>query len=225
MIALFIDLYQNEEYNCTYFFQGHFMGLQLTGYYTNLENNKMRRYPTKVINVVGGPGTEKSLVAAAIILHLHLKGKSVEHVIDTAKQLVWQKDFEMLQNQHLVSSHQYKILKSIDGEVQFIVAEGSLPQMLYYNRTYQDNICDVEKTDKQIRKWMDEFDNLIIFVKRDLAKPYVRMGREQSEEEALDIDRRMANMFKNRGIQFHEIEPTVKAVEELMPSLIRQSQD
>ena len=55
---------------------------------------KMRLYPTKVINIIGGPACNKSLFSAAIILHLHLRGKTVEQIPDYARSLVWQRDYE-----------------------------------------------------------------------------------------------------------------------------------
>ena len=40
---------------------------------TPLPENKMRMYPTKVINIIGGPGCDKSLFSSAIILNLNLR--------------------------------------------------------------------------------------------------------------------------------------------------------
>ena len=46
----------------------------------HLPENKMRMYPTKVINIIGGPGCDKSLFSAAIILNLNLRHKTVEQI-------------------------------------------------------------------------------------------------------------------------------------------------
>ena len=60
--------------------------------YTNvpdiLPETKMRLYPTKIINIIGGPGCDKSLISSAIILYLHLHNKTVETIPDFAKSLV-----------------------------------------------------------------------------------------------------------------------------------------
>jgi hypothetical protein len=52
----------------------------MTLHYTTASNvlpeNKMRMYPTKVINIIGGPGCDKSLFSSAIILRLNLRHKS-----------------------------------------------------------------------------------------------------------------------------------------------------
>ena len=60
-----------------------------------LPENKMRLYPTKVINIIGGPGCDKSLISSAIILYLHLQNKTVETIPDYAKSLVWQKNYKV----------------------------------------------------------------------------------------------------------------------------------
>jgi len=122
--------------------------------YTNIANvlpeTKLRMYPTKVINIIGGPGCGKSMFSAAIVLFLHLHGKTVETIPDHAKALVWQRNFEVLKNQYFIAQRQFEMLNLLDGQVQFLVTESSLPQTLYYNENYEPNICDVAKTRAQI---------------------------------------------------------------------------
>lgn len=184
------------------------------------QTDKMRRYPTKIINLIGGPGSSKSLVAADIILQLHLQGKTVEHIADVAKYLVWQRDIEALKNQYYIAQKQYKMLKLIDGEVQYIVIEGALPQILYYNRNYKENICDMDKTEIQIKNWYKEFDNINIFVERGNL-PYVKSGRMQSEEEAKLVDQSMMNVLKKNNIPFTVVAPELSKINEFIKSHLK----
>jgi hypothetical protein len=128
------------------------MTIQYTYVAPHLPENKMRLYPTRVINIIGGPGSDKSLFTAAIILYLHLHHKTVELIPDYAKSVVWRKDFEALRNQYQIAQQQFQMLELLDGQVQYLVTEASLPQILYYNEFYPDNICDVGKTRKQIHR-------------------------------------------------------------------------
>ena len=64
------------------------MALQYTYTANQLPQAKMRIYPTKVINIIGGPGGDKSLVSAGIIVNLNLRQKIVEQIPDFAKSLV-----------------------------------------------------------------------------------------------------------------------------------------
>ena len=67
---------------------------------------------TRMINILGGPACEKSLFCAAIMLHLHLRRKTVEQVPDFAKLLVWQRDHDALKNQHHIAQRQFRMLES-----------------------------------------------------------------------------------------------------------------
>ncbi|MBY0573517.1 MAG: hypothetical protein K2P84_07535, partial [Undibacterium sp.] len=100
------------------------MSVQVTGASArHTQDNKMRMYPTKVINIIGGPGCDKSLFSSAIILNLNLRHKTVEQIPDYAKSLVWQKDFAALKNQYSVAQRQFEMLDLLDGQVQYLVTE------------------------------------------------------------------------------------------------------
>jgi hypothetical protein len=176
-----------------------------------LPENKMRLYPTKVINIIGGPGCDKSLFTAAIILHLNLHNKTVEQIPDFAKSLVWQKDYEALKNQYFIAQQQFRMLELLDGQVQFLVAECSLPQVLYYNETYPDNICDIAKTRKQILEWYKQHNNVNVMVERG-DKKYVHTGRFQDEEQAKEVDRGLRGVLRKEGIPFTLLKPELEAI-------------
>jgi len=163
------------------------MSILYTNVINHLPETKMRLYPTKVINIIGGPGCNKTLFSSAIVLYLSLHGKTVETIPDYAKSLVWQQNFEVLKNQYFIAQRQYEMLSLIDGQVHFLITECSLPQVLFYNENYADNICDVTKTRDQILDWYRQNDNVNILVDRANTK-YVRIGRFQDEEQAREVD-------------------------------------
>lgn len=196
------------------------MTMQYTYVSPHLPENKMRMYPTKVINIIGGPGCEKSLFTAAIILYLHLHHKSVELIPDYAKSLVWQKDYEGLRNQYKIAQQQFHMLELLDGQVQFLVGESSLPQILYYNEFFPDNICDVGKTRKQILDWYKQHNNINIMVERGDRK-YIRTGRFQDEEQAKEVDRGMRALLRREGIAFTALKPEVQAIHEFAATLLK----
>ena len=140
------------------------MTMQFTYVANHLPENKMRLYPTKVINIIGGPGCDKSLFTAAIILYLNLHHKTVEQIPDFAKSLVWQKDYEALRNQYFIAQQQFRMLELLDGQVQYLVTECALPQILFYNEHHPDNICDIGKTRTQILEWYKQHNNVNIMV-------------------------------------------------------------
>lgn len=186
------------------------MAIQYTSVANQLPENKMRLYPTQVINVIGGPGCDKSLITSAIILFLKLHNKTVEVIPDFAKSLVWQQNFEVLKNQYFIAQRQFEMLSLLDGQVQYLISECSLPQVMYYNENYLDNICDIGKTRAQILDWYGQFNNINILVERG-DRNYVRTGRFQDEEGARQIDRGLREMLEREELSFTslvaELEP------------------
>lgn len=188
------------------------MSMSYTYVTPHLPENKLRIYPTKVINIIGGPGCDKSLYSSAIVLKLHLMHKTVETVPDHAKGLVWQRDFDALRNQYGIALQQYRMIEVLDGQVQYLVTEGALPQLLYYNESYADNVCDVAKTREQILNWYKQFNNVNVLVQRDPEKKYVRSGRLQDEEDARHIDAELRGVLKREGIKYTELPPDHRAI-------------
>jgi hypothetical protein len=194
------------------------MSMQMTGNTHLTHESKMRLYPTKIINIIGGPGCDKSLFSSAIILNLNLRHKSVEQIPDYAKSLVWQKDFDALRNQYRIAQRQFEMLDLLNGQVQYLVTECALMQILYYNETYRHNICDVEKTRAQILDWYHQHDNINLLVQRS-DKKYVQTGRLQNEDEARRIDIELKELLLKEGIAFTEIAADIAAINNFARSL------
>jgi tRNA uridine 5-carbamoylmethylation protein Kti12 len=195
------------------------MTLQFTYAEPLLPENKMRMYPTKVINVIGGPGSAKSMCASALIVMLAQRGKTVEHIPDYAKSLVWQKDMETLRNQYHIAQQQFRMLELLDGQVHYLVTECSLPQILYYNEHYPENICDVSKTRAKILEWYGQHNNVNVFVDRLDDSKYIHTGRFQDEEQARNIDKAMRHTLNREHIPYTVLLPELSAVSAFAKSL------
>ena len=195
------------------------MSIQYTSVANHLPENKMRLYPTRVINVIGGPGCDKSLVTSAIILFLKLHNKTVEVIPDYAKSLVWQQNFEVLKNQYFIAQRQFEMLELLDGQIQFLLTECSLPQVLYYNEHYEDNICDIAKTRKQILEWYKQHNNVNVFVERGDRK-YVHTGRFKDEEQAQAIYRGLRGILTRENLKYTAVPPEVEAINTFAATLL-----
>jgi ABC-type dipeptide/oligopeptide/nickel transport system ATPase component len=196
------------------------MTIQYTYVTSHLPENKMRIYPTKIVNIIGGPGCDKSLFTSAIILYLNLHHKTVEQIPDFAKSLVWQKDYEALKNQYHIAQQQFRMIELLDGQVQYLVTECSLPQILYYNEHYPENICDVAKTKKQILEWYKQHNNVNLLVERGMDRKYIHTGRFQDEEQAKEVDRGMRGLLRREGVQFSSVKPDLEAINAFAASLL-----
>ncbi len=158
---------------------------------------------TYVINLIGGPSCGKSTLSALLFAKLKLNKKkySIEYVQEYAKHLVWTKQFDILNNQYYVTQYQYKLLKQMNGAVDFVITDGPLIQGMYYNMHNRDNISNVEKTEKFIVDCHSEFNNINIFLNRGNFE-YETQGRLQTEEESREIDVILKHLLKQKHIDF-----------------------
>ena len=159
---------------------------------------------TIVINMLSGPGSGKSTLAAELFVKMKKSGYRVEYLQEYAKKLVWQKDFEMLNNQHLVSYKYYQSIVAMKGCVDFIVLDSSLLNGLWYNRHNPENLSNIEKTEAIILKYCSEFSNLNFFINRGNYQ-YEHVGRIQTEEEACRIDQEIKVILKDLSVDYVEL--------------------
>lgn len=144
---------------------------------------------TQVINLLGGPGTGKSTLAAALYADMKLSGYSVEVVNEYAKELVYEDRHSELANQLYVTIGQYKKLSRLFGKVDYIITDSPLSLSKIYAKLYGYNpkiigdICDI---------YDDEVINKYYYLERHEEK-YQQEGRVQNEEEAIDIDECILN--------------------------------
>ena len=176
-------------------------------------------YPTKVVNIIGGPGCGKSLFSAAIMLHLHQHHKTVEQLPDHARLLVWRGDHDALRNQYQIALQQFRMLELLHTQVQYLVCECSLPQLLYYNAHYADNVCDIARTRAQILQWYGRHDNINVLVERGDG-PYVQAGRRQDEEGARAVDRALRVLLDQEHIAHTIVRADLDAIRAFADSLM-----
>lgn len=155
-----------------------------------------------IVNILGGPGTGKTTVSSLVFGKMKIDRDNVEYVQEYAKNLVWRKDYDTLNNQYLVSKSQYEIFEQLSHSVDYIITDGSLLHGLYYNRFNKDNISNVEKTEKKILEWYDSFQNLNIFLVRNDKVKYMEAGRLQTKEEAKEIDTSLRDIFDELKIKY-----------------------
>ena len=112
-----------------------------------------------------------------------------------------------------------EMLNLLDGQVQFLITECSLPQVLYYNDHYPENICDVGKTRAQILECYKQHNNINILVERG-EKKYVHTGRFQDEEQAREVDRGLRATLVREGLHFTSLAPDVDAINAFARTLL-----
>jgi hypothetical protein len=175
---------------------------------------------TKVINFVASPSTGKSLMAALIFSELKMRHYKAEYVQEYAKTLVWQDRLDDLANQYNVSFEQYRMIKSVNGKVNYICLDSPLLLGLFYNRDHPENVCNVEKTEAMILSKMSEFDNIYIFLERNEEFPYETEGRIHNEEQSKVIAGQLLDLLDEFGIEYKSFKSDKKNVSAILDYIL-----
>lgn len=169
-----------------------------------------------LINFVGAPSCGKSTISALAFVKLKTAHKSSELVQEYAKQLVWAENYEDLSNQWYVSKKQYEMLKAVYGKVNYLVTDSPLILGLHYNRYHQDNVCDVQKTEKMILSKMNEFNNVYIFLTRNKSIPYEKIGRIHNEKQSMEIEKILKDLLNELNLQYLEITSDIDNIDQIL---------
>jgi len=89
---------------------------------------------TKVVNLFGGPGVGKSVLAAGLTYEIASRGVHVELVDEFAKQLTWEDRRTELENQVYVFAQQHRKIQRLVGKVPFVVTDSPLLSGIVYTK-------------------------------------------------------------------------------------------
>lgn len=156
---------------------------------------------TVIIGAFAGPGCGKSTFCGNVFGQLKQLGYNVEYVQEFAKTLTWEKNFEALNHQPYVTCVQQYNQNMLLGQVEAVITDSPLLIGLMYYR----------ESDKRVKEAFEKFViesfnsqyNMNFLLKR--TKEYNTSGRNQTESEAVEIDKRVESLLKNNGIPYNEI--------------------
>lgn len=160
---------------------------------------------TLVVNLFGGPGTGKSTNATYIFSELKRKGVVCEYVSEYAKDVTWEETQVLLNNQIHVFSEQFRRQWRLLGKVDVIVTDSPLfLGLVYFNHYNKDSSVFSPQFTLAIQDMIlygfTEFNNMNYFLTRE--KPYVQVGRNQTETEARQLDEEVAQQLAQYYIPY-----------------------
>lgn len=153
---------------------------------------------TKVINMFGGPGSRKSTIAAGVFYKMKMMGLNVELASEFAKDVTWEKHFNLLLDQVFVTAHQNRKLERLRGQVDFIICDSPLLLGLIYR---VDNYY--KSYDLLVEELFNSYDNINFYLNR--TQKYNTAGRKETEAQAIYLDTRIRMMLDEKGISFTNV--------------------
>jgi hypothetical protein len=115
---------------------------------------------------------------------------------------------------------QYKMIKAVNGKVEYICLDSPLLLGIYYNRYNPDNVSNIEKTDKMILNKIDEFDNIYIFIERNKEFPYEIEGRIHNERESNEISLHLIEILKEFRIPYKSFRSDKSNIQEMIKYIL-----
>ena len=161
---------------------------------------------TKVINLFGGPGSGKSLLASGIFYNLKLKGVKVELCNEWIKDKVFEESPYPFKDQLYTFAKQHKKIRQLNGKVDYIICDSPIILSLIYENGEPPLFKDM------LLQYFNLYDNINILLKRDAE--YETYGRGQTEQEADDLSRKLEVLLKFYNIKYTLI-PTRQAIENI----------
>jgi len=151
----------------------------------------------EVLNLWGGPGCGKSTTATGLFSLMKMRGHCVELVTEYAKDLTYEKNWEMLGKQDQIFPDQYQRQNRLLDQVDYVITDSPLPLTLVYARPEFVNDSVFWNT---VVDGFNKFDNFNIMLKR--VKPYSHYGRKETSDKAKDIDRQCVSILNKLNASF-----------------------
>lgn len=163
-----------------------------------------------IINLIGGPGSGKSTIAAGLFYELKRRGICCEIASEYAKDKVWEESFKTLDDQIYVFGKQFHRIFRLKDKVDIVITDSPLLLSIIYDSG------DSEYFDKFIVEQYKKFNNLLVFVERETN--YESEGRMQNEEEAKMIDNEIKSLLHKHDIDY-VVSSTTKAIDDILNML------
>jgi len=164
-----------------------------------------------VINLFGGPDSGKTTQATGIFHAMKRDGMNVEIVNEFAKMCVWEKNFEMLEDQLYVMAKQNRSVMRLEGQVDIVVTDSPILLSSIYRDAYgkpkYSNLIDQLALECYNRN-----DNINFMMKRS-TKRYEQTGRHQDLQGAVEIDNKLYDMFKRYDMSFNHLEANEDSID------------
>lgn len=166
----------------------------------------------KVINIFSGPGMGKSTTASGLFYHMKKRGLNCEYVTEYAKDLVWEKQFEVLSEDPLsLLAQQHRRIDRLSDKVDYVITDSPILLAAVYANHYQsggDRLGEDGLTyyNKLTIELFNKFDNCNLFLMHPKKINYMEEGRTQGVLEASERDEDIFDYLITNKVEFKILE-------------------
>ncbi len=155
---------------------------------------------TITISLFAGPGTGKSILASELFSFLKRKRVNCELSLEYIKNKLYEESNKTAQNQiYLFGKQQHQLFRLLN-KVDIIITDSPLPFFTIYDPT------NCQEFKNLVLKEFNSYNNINIFITRDLNIPYETAGRYQKDvDEALKVDYKIKNFLDDENIEYNSI--------------------
>lgn len=150
---------------------------------------------TLVINLIGGPCSGKSTVAAGIFYALKSRGINCEMALEYVKDKVWEESFRTMDDQFYIFGKQYHRIWRLCGKVDVVITDNSLLNSVIYDSSKSQYFS------KFVVEQFNVFNNRTYFIQRN-PNVYQQEGRIQGVKDALNIDSELLSVLITNKIPY-----------------------
>lgn len=159
---------------------------------------------TKIINLLGGPGSGKSTSAALLFGKMKNMSKSVEHVQEYVKGWAWEgrsiKEFDQLYIFAKQARREYTLINKVD----YIVTDSPVLLSAFYEQKYYSNSI-VKSAIPEYMRAIEKTGATYLNFMLKRTKPFNPHGRYETEEESVKIDQEMRDWMNENSYPYIEI--------------------
>jgi nicotinamide riboside kinase len=152
----------------------------------------------KVINIFGGPGVGKTVQGLLLTAHLKIEGFNACLVPEYARELVYQNEIELLQNnQEHIFNEQSRRVDMRYGNVDIAVCECPILLNIAYNKIYGSTKPEFDTKVLESHN-NPNYTNFNYILHRETE--YKNEGRYQDEDGAKNVDLTVIDVIKELNI-------------------------
>lgn len=161
-----------------------------------------------VVNAFAGPSAGKTTSALLLTAELKKRGYSAEYISEYAKELVYDKQKELLNrtvaSETVIFNEKKRRIDRLVGNVQFIITDSPLIQSVSFLDDKVNSIDEIETFRKMALKHWGNYNNFNYFIERDPDPgKYETIGRIDTLKEAKRLDKEILNFLNGLNINYN----------------------